>query len=143
MDKVFVDTNIILDWLGKREPFYQYAKALFSLAEERKAEVLISTMSFITTEYILRKQLGKERAKRAIAGLRTISSVCDCGSSEIDLSLVSEMDDFEDAFQYYIAINNGATVLITRNLKDFVQSRIPIMDPEAYIKNYGHEQNVG
>ncbi len=72
MDKVFVDTNIILDWLGKRVPYFKHAKALFRKGEDGEIFLLISTMSYITTEYILRKQIGKQKAKQALAGIRTI-----------------------------------------------------------------------
>lgn len=93
-------------------------------------------MSFISTEYILRKQLGKEKAKQVLAGIRTISEVCMSGEKEIDLSLVSSFKDFEDAFQYYNALNNSAKVIITRNPKNFKQSAIPVMSAEEYIKSF-------
>ena len=131
---VFVDTNIILDWLGKREPFFKYAEELFLKAENKEIEVLISTMSYITTEYIIRKQLGKEKTRQALSGIRMISSVCSSGGKEIDLALVSDMKDFEDSFQYYTALNNSANIIITRNPKDFVDSKVPIMSAEEYIK---------
>lgn len=67
-------------------------------------------------------------------GIRTISTVCNSGGKEIDLALVSDMKDFEDAFQYYTAINNSVNIIITRNPKDFEDSRIPIMSAEEYIK---------
>lgn len=134
MEKVFVDTNIILDWLSKRVPFYKYANDLFRKGEEKEIEILISTMSYISTEYILRKQIGNEKTIQALAGIRTISTVCTSGEKEIDLSLVSSMSDFEDAFQYFTALNNSAKVIITRNPKDFKGSKIPIMSAEEYVK---------
>lgn len=133
-DSVFVDTNIILDWLGRRDPFFKYAEELFLMAEKEEIEILISTMSYISTEYILRKQLGPEKARKALTGIRAISSVCNSGGKEIDLALVSDLKDFEDSFQYYTALNNSASIIITRNPKDFADSRLPIMSAEAYIK---------
>ena len=133
-DSVFVDTNIILDWLGKREPFFKYAEELFLKAENEEIDILISTMSYISTEYILRKQIGKDKTRQALMGIRTISTVCNSGGKEIDLVLVSDMKDFEDAFQYYTAINNSASIIVTRNPKDFEDSRIPIMSAEEYVK---------
>lgn len=133
-DTVFVDTNIILDWLGRREPFFIYAKELFLRAENKEIEILISTMSYISTEYILRKQLGKDRTKQALSGIRALSTVCTSGEKEIDLALVSDMKDFKDSFQYFTAINNSAKVIITRNPKDFKDAGIPIMSAEEYIK---------
>ncbi len=134
LEKIFVDTNILLDWLGKRHPYFKFAKELFRKAEDKEVEIFISTMSYISTEYILRKQIGREKAKQALAAVRTISSVCQSGEKEIDLALVSSMKDFEDSFQYYNALNNSAKVIITRNPKDFSGSSIPIMSAEEYIK---------
>ncbi len=134
MERVFVDTNIILDLLGKRIPFFDAAETLFRKAEKKEVLVLISTMSYISTEYILRKQLGKTETKKALSAIRTITTVCNSGEREIDLALISSMKDFEDAFQYYTALNNAADVIITRNPKDFVGSSIAIMSAEAYVK---------
>lgn len=135
MDKVFVDTDTILDWLGQREPFFKYAKELFSKGEEKEIEILVSTISFMNTQYILRKQLGKDKAKQTLAAMRTICTVCFSGEKEIDLALVSSFSDFEDAFQYYCAKNSSANVIITRNPKDFMKSDIPIMSAEEYLKS--------
>lgn len=134
MEKLFVDTNIILDWLGKREPFFKYAKELFRKGEDGEVVILISTMSYISIEYILRKHIGKLHARQALAAIRTISKVCSSGEKEIDLSLISSLKDFEDAFQYYSALNNSADILITRNPKDFSNSQIPVMSAEEYLK---------
>jgi predicted nucleic acid-binding protein len=135
LEKVFVDTNIILDWLAKREPYFEYAKELFIKGEENEIGIQISTTSFINTQYILRKQIGKDKAKLALAAMRTICKVCPGGEKEIDLALLSSIKDFEDAFHYYSALNISADVIITRNPKDFQNSEIPIMSAEEYVKS--------
>ncbi len=121
--------------MSQREPFYIFAKQLFLKGENKEIEILISIMSFISTEYILRKQIGKEKAKQALAGIRTIAEVCTSGEKEIDLSLVSSFKDFEDAFQYYSALNNSTNVIITRNPKGSKNSKIPVMSAEQYLKS--------
>lgn len=141
MEKIFVDTNIILDWLGKRAPYYPAAGRLFSLGEAGEIEILVSTMSFITTEYILRKQIGKENARLALAAMHTICTVCTSGAKEIDLSIAHTGKDFEDGFQYYTAIHNKAVVIVTRNPKDFVQSVVPIMSAETYLRSREEREN--
>ena len=134
LEKVFVDTNIVLDWLGERQPHFIYAKEWFKKAENQEIAIYISTMSYVSTEYILRKQIGKEKARQALAAIRTISSVCESGEKEIDLAIISPMKDFEDAFQYFSALNSSAKVIITRNPKDFLGSSIPVMSAEEYVK---------
>ena len=119
---------------GEKRTFFKYAEELFNIAENEKIEVLVSTMSFISTEYILRKQLSMSKTRQALTGIRAICKVCTSGEKEIDLAMVSEMKDFEDSFQYFTAINNSANVIITRNPKDFKGSKIPILSAEEYIK---------
>ncbi len=134
MDRVFADTNILLDWLGKREPFFGPAKDLLKKAEKKEIALLVSALSFITVAYILRKEIGIERTLKALNGIRAITAVCSSGEKEIDPALLSHFKDFEDAFQYYTALNHRATVFVTRNIKDFKQADIPVMTAEAYLK---------
>lgn len=79
-----MDTNIILDWLGGREPFYAYVKELLKKAERKEITILLSTMTYITVEYILSKEIGKEKVRKALAGIRTITHICESGEQEID-----------------------------------------------------------
>ena len=139
MDRILVDTNIILDWLGKREPYFRFAQEVFKRGEESNIEIFVSTMSFISTEYILRKQIGKEKAKQALSAMRTFCKVATSGNKEIDLSLASSFRDFADAFQYYSAVSNDCTVLLTRDSKGFKLAKIAIMSAEEYIKSLSEE----
>ena len=134
VERIFVDTNIILDWLGHRDPFFVFARSLFHKGENGEIQILISTMSYISVEYILRKRLGTQRTLQALTGLRSISQVCSSGAKEIDLSLASRFKDFEDAFQYYSALNNGADVIISRDAKDYRYSDLSVMNAEQYLK---------
>ena len=135
MDKLFVDTNIVLDWLGYRQPFFKFAKEVFQKGEQGEVEIWLSTMCFITTEFILRKEIGKEKAKQSLSAIRTFCKVCQSGEKEIDLALISSFKDFEDSFQYFNALNNSCNIIITRNPKDFKDAKIPILSAEEYIKS--------
>jgi hypothetical protein len=104
------------------------------LAESKAIEVLVSTVSILTTHYLLQRNLGNKQARQVIMGIRTVCTVCSSGSKELDMALLSEIKDFEDAFQYFNAVNNSASVIITRNGKDFKDSEIPVMTAEQYIK---------
>lgn len=134
VEKVFADTNIVLDWLGKRAPFYEYARNLFLKAESKEIEVLLSTMSIVTIGYLLRREVSEEETRKALSGIRAIAGVCQSGAAELDLAILSHFRDFEDAFQYFTAKNNQATVFITRNVKDFKHADIPVMTAEEYLK---------
>lgn len=133
--KIFVDTNIVLDLLAQREPFYDAAKDLFALAEKQIIELQISSITFVNTQYILRKQVGNLAMRQILQNLRLLCTISPIGAKELDLALLSDMKDFEDAVQYYSAINTNASVIITRNIKDFKKSAIPVMNAEEYIKS--------
>lgn len=134
MERVFVDTNIVLDWLAKRPPFFEPARDLFRLGETREIEIWISALSYVTVQYILRKQIGNEAAINVLSTMRLVSNICNVGGNEIDAALVSGMRDFEDAVQIQAARNHHADVIITRNLKDFENSKIAIMTADTYLK---------
>lgn len=134
MKRVFIDTNIILDWFANRVPFHAAAKELFKKGESKEIEILISTRSFISTEYILRKQLGKEKSRLALSVLDNISTTCSSAERVISLAIFSKFSDFEEAFQYYTAIENEAQFLITRDPKGFKDSAIPVMNAEEFLK---------
>lgn len=134
MEKVFVDSDIILDLLAKREPFYRFAAHLFSLADLKKIEIGVSSLSFANINYLLAKQIGNENAKKALMKLNALVTVNGVDEKVIELSLASEFSDFEDAIQYYCAIENSFNTLLTRNLKDYKKASIPVMTAESYIK---------
>jgi predicted nucleic acid-binding protein len=131
---VFVDTNIVLDLLAKREPFYEFAAKLFSLADKNKIKILVSSLSFANIHYILSKQQNKEIAKEALRRIKILVKVIDLNEKILDLALNSEFEDFEDAIQYFSASNSKATIIVTRNIKDFTRSKIPVMTAEDCIK---------
>lgn len=133
MNKYFVDTDVIIDLLSARLPHFHFAAVLFSLAEMGKYQLYTSPTVFANAFYVLRKQLGNEKAKTALRKLRIILHVIDSTEKVIDQALNSDFADFEDAIQFYTALNNEIKCLITRNIKDFKASTIPIMTPEAFL----------
>ncbi|MEM6724482.1 MAG: PIN domain-containing protein [Bacteroidota bacterium] len=135
MDRVYVDTNIIIDWLGQRKNWYLPAKELFKRGEAGSILLFTSTVSITTTEYILAKRIGRRKTLQALIGIRQLINIVDSGEKEIDLSLASKFTDFEDAFQYYNALKADCHLIVTRNLKDFGPARIPVMTADTYIRS--------
>lgn len=135
MKNLFIDTNIILDLLAKRHPFYQPAAELFSLADKKKVRLYTSSVSIINTSYILSKALSEKQAREVLRKFRVLVKILPCDEKIIDLGLNSHFRDFEDAIQYYTAIENNNEIIITRNLKDFKKSGIPVMTAEEFLKS--------
>ena len=137
MNKYFVDTDVILDLLSQRVPHFHFSAVLFSLAEMGKFELYTSPTVMVNTFYILRKNLGNENAKNTLRKLRIILHVIDSSEKVLDLALNSNFNDFEDAIQYYTALNADIRTIITRNLKDYKAADILVQAPEMFLVTNG------
>jgi len=136
MKNLLIDTNIILDLLAKRQPFYDFAAELFSLADKKKIKLYTSSLSIINTNYILSKTLSEKEAREILRKFRILVKILSCDEKIIDLGLNSHFKDFEDSVQYFTATENNINGIITRNLKDFKSSQIPVMTAEELLKSY-------
>jgi predicted nucleic acid-binding protein len=135
MKKIFLDTNIILDLLGYRMPFYTEAAELFSLADKNKIKLSISSLCLADTHYILSKQNQEKEVRKILRKFKVLVNVLSLDDKIMDLALNSEFRDFEDAIQYYTALENEQDLIITRNLNDFKESKLPVMTAGEFIKS--------
>ena len=133
MEKVFVDSDIVLDLLSGRQPHYNHAAELFSLADEGSVKIFVSSLSFANVNYILSKQYTADQTRKKLLKFKTLVSVLSVGDKTIELALASDFKDFEDAIQYNTAIENDLNTLLTRNLKDFKKSEITVLTAEQYL----------
>lgn len=133
MDKVFVDSDIILDLFTGRQPHYYAAAELFSLADEGFLKIFVSSLSFSNVNYILSRQYNGDQARKMLLKFKTLVSILSVNEKTIELALSSEFKDFEDAIQYYTAIESKIEFLLTRNLKDFRKAEISVMTAEQYL----------
>ena len=133
MSKVFADTDVCIDLLSNRKPFNAAAEKLFSLADIGKIEVYVSSLSFANIDNVLRSQYSGHDSQQIIAKFKTLVSVLPVDSKTIDLAIASDFNDFEDAIQYYSAIENGITVLVTRNIRDYKNATIKVVTPETFL----------
>ena len=119
MTRLFLDTNIVVDLLDRREPFCHDAVRLFP-------------MTYSTASFLLRKH-GSEGVRNLLSNFRQLSRVATTSERTVDDSLASQFKDFEDALQYYTALKAKADVIITRNGKDFTASKLPVMTATEYL----------
>jgi predicted nucleic acid-binding protein len=128
MRRVLLDTNIIIDLLAKREPFDQDARKLFSLADKEKVSLFVSALSIANVSYVLLKKRKPDDAKLILRKLNLLLRILSLDEKVINLALNdNEFHDFEDGLQYYTALENNIEIIVTRNLKDFENSKIPVM----------------
>jgi predicted nucleic acid-binding protein len=136
MKNIFVDTNIIVDLLGDRQPFSKYAIELFKKAEEGTLRLYTSSHSMATTYYLLKKHLDDKTLREVLLNLMDFLTIIPVDADVLKKALRSRYNDVEDAVQ----IGCAATVkkmdgIITRNIKDFKGSEIPVFAPDEFHQN--------
>lgn len=134
MSKLLIDTNIVLDLLAKREPFYSSAAKIFSLADKHKLKLAVSSLTFANTNYVLTRLKSAKEARDILRRFKILVSVLSLNDKIITLALNDEkFKDFEDGLQYYTAIENNQDIIITRDLKDFKESKLPVLTADEYL----------
>lgn len=133
MEKVFVDTNIVIDLLAKRE-FYNEAQDLFTASDRKEISLFISSLTFANAFYSIAKHYKSVDAKKYLSKFKVLVNVLSLEDKHIELSLASDFEDFEVGLQHSIAIDFECDVIITRNKEDFKKSKIPVMTAGEYLK---------
>jgi predicted nucleic acid-binding protein len=134
MEKLLVDTNIVIDLLSKREEFFQEAQELFTLADNNEVVLFVSALTFANTHYLLAKYQKLDEARKTLIKFKVLVNVAALDDKIVELALVSDFKDFEDAIQYHSALENEVDIIITRNKKDFKNSKLPVMTAKEYLK---------
>lgn len=134
MQKLFIDTNIVVDLLAQREPFYSESALLFSRADKKKIKLGVSSLTIANIHYILQQQMSASKAKMVLRKLKLIVDIYPLDNKIISLALNDDMfTDFEDALQYFTAIEHKQDAIITRNVKDYKKSQLPIHTAKEYL----------
>lgn len=133
MEGIFVDTNIVIDLLSKREEFYKEAQELFTLADNNQVKLYVSALTFANTHYILTRNLKSEDVRKVLIKFKTLVTVLPINEKIIELALVSDFTDFKDAIQYQTAIQNNLNIILTRNKKDFKNAKLPVLTAKEYM----------
>lgn len=135
MKKLFLDTNVIIDVLTRREPFFLANANILEQGATGHCALFASVISFINGLYVSRKSLGTDQALQHIKTLRQIVSVAPTGEYEFDRALVMEGKDLEDNLQYQAALSAGCDCIITRNKKDFPSDGVlPVYTPTEFFE---------
>lgn len=135
MSRIFLDTNVILDLLGERVPFFDSIAKVATLADQKKLTIIVSPLSFTTIDYVLKKYESSESVLNKLRKFKIICEICELNEEIIHKALNSNFKDFEDAVQYFTALQSNSSIIITRNGKDFKNSTIPIMTAEEYLSS--------
>ncbi len=135
MDKVLIDTDVILDFFFDRQPFSEFASNVFSLCEQKKILGYTTPLIIANSYYLLRKTAKHEIIVNKLYQLLSFIDVIEMNKNTVINALNSNFKDFEDALQNFSAIQtNSITIILTRNTKDFKKSELVVMTPETYVK---------
>jgi predicted nucleic acid-binding protein len=131
--KIFLDTDIVLDLLLERQPFYTSASKVFALADRKLISLFVSSVTFVNTNYVLCSHIGEKAAKSTLRNLKIIVTILPVDEKIVGLALNSEFKDFEDAIQHFTATENGIKVLLSRNIKDYKHAQLRVITADEFI----------
>ena len=138
MTDLFIDTDVIIDFLFDRKPQSREAAVIFTLIEQKKIKGYASSLTFSNLYYVLRKIESHIKVKSKLESLSQIVGILKVEEQTIKDALASDFPDFEDSIQYFSALDSKKIdVIITRNIKDYKKSDIPVMTPGDYLKTAG------
>lgn len=137
MDKVLIDTDVILDFLFDRKPFSDDASRILSLCESKQIQGFVTAIILSNIYYLLKKTAKHEKVIESLKALMNILDIVTTDKTTVLNALNSEFKDFEDALQNFSAEKNKEIkIIITRNIKDYKSSNLSIMQPEIYLKTF-------
>ena len=138
MIHLFLDTNIVIDFLTDRKPFSSLAGRLFDYSVKGEVKLYLSAVSYNNIYYVVRKVSSHKETIRILSSLIEMTEVIDSTSSIIKDSLNSDFNDFEDALQYYVALHHNINYFISndKQLKKEGLTTLPVLKPSDYIKEF-------
>lgn len=131
--KVFLDTNVVLDVLGRREPFLAEAGRIWGLAEQAKFVGFVSALTFPNVFYVVRKAGGVSTALQAVEAMSELFITVPLDEEILGQARDSGLPDYEDAIQLFSACRAGAKCLVTRNTGHFPKGVFPILTPGDFL----------
>jgi predicted nucleic acid-binding protein len=141
--KTLFDTNVILDVLLDREPFSNNASLLLSKVEQSEIIGFICATTITTIHYLATKALGPQAASKHIQTLLSLFVIAPVNRVVLENAAASNFSDFEDAVLHEAACHAGAKYIVTRNIDDFKNSKLPVFDPKEFISALESLKNNG
>ena len=130
MRHYFLDTNVVLDFLARREPFAEAALEVFRAGLEKRATLYVASLSFSTVYYVLRKQANPQLARTLVANLEQLVTIVAVDAGAVQQAITGPFLDFEDGLQHCAAASVSAIEgIITRNVTDFETGTLPALTP--------------
>ena len=137
--RAFVDANILMDVVARRDPFYKDAARIWSLAEHANFEALVSAISFNNIYYVVRRASNRRAAEKALKLIRGVFVPVPLSIQILNQAIDAGFQDFEDAIQFYSALHARADCLVTRDADHFPAEDIPVLAPAVFLASLNLE----
>lgn len=135
MQRVLIDTDVLLDFFFDRKPFSDNAAQILALCESHKITGFITSVNISNVYYLLRQTATHEKVIEKLIQLTSVTEVLTIDKTVIQKALKSGFKDFEDAIQNFSAeLSVEIDVIVTRNIKDYKNSSLGVLTPENYLK---------
>jgi predicted nucleic acid-binding protein len=131
--KAFLDTDVILDCVLARPGFGTVATHVLNACETGVVEGSTSLLILANCHYVFSRQESSKKSREVIAQLRAVLDVFPVGDRELSEALVSDFKDLEDGIQYFTALHHGVDAIVTRNIRDFKASTLPVLLPRDFL----------
>ena len=132
--KALIDGSIILDVLQRREPHVEASSKIWKLCETDQVEGFISALTFADLVYVMRKELTPDRIHEVLKKLTLIFHFTDLSVADMKEAAGMKWNDYEDAVQTATARRIHADCIITRNIRDYLQSTVPAYTPAEFLQ---------
>jgi predicted nucleic acid-binding protein len=140
--RVLVDTNILLDFLLQREPFFQDAELLFDAIDRGLVIGCVTATTLTDIFYIAQKHTRSiEQARQAVAEILTVMTICPVDRAVLESAFNSGLTDFEDAVQIFCAVTQGLEAILTRDKRGFLSSPIPVLSISELLQQLGSKNS--
>ena len=134
--KVFLDTNVILDFYDSNRGHYMPTAIVFDLAIKGEIQLAVCAQSFITAFYLLRKVYDKDELYRSMKSLFKLCQISSVDKQIIEKALLREGYDFEDTVQYFSSKTIDADIILTRDNKGFNEYNIRHITAEEFLNEF-------
>jgi predicted nucleic acid-binding protein len=139
MKKVFIDSDVIVDFLTNRKPHSNQSAKVLNLCIENTVKGYISPVIVSNVYYVLRKKIDKQELKNKLKTIVNFLEVIVMNKKSILTALNSDFNDFEDALQNYAVESTDVKTIITRNVKDYKKSKLSVYTPDSFLKTLSND----
>jgi len=136
MKRVFLDTDVLMDFLTKRQPFAVESMKLMEYGNRKQLELNVSSLSLSNVCYLIGRIESKAKARRRVQDVLKLVETLSVHKSTVEKAAYSAFKDFEDGIQNFCAEENGIGIIVTRNVKDYAKSDLSIQTPKEFIQEF-------